>query len=468
MQSASEAAKPAGVENRVSARSSATDLLAPAERSSAPDLLAPADPSQRIELLDALRGFALFGVCLANLFIFSYWDSPPTRALWHATLPTDRAASFLMQALVEGKFYSIFSLLFGLGFALQMQRAEERGGDGLPLFLRRIKVLMLIGLAHLLFLWYGDILLFYALLALVLMRMRHMEDRRVIRWAVACVFLPVVFYLPTIISFALSPAIPFFAGLFGLTKLYHVDINHMPEAIFALSSSGNISDWFKLSTMGVFFRYGDLLFIGRPFKVLAMFLVGMLIGRHRMWTDLDANAPLLRKVALWGYAVGLPASFALAAFHDGNKFYGGSWHGLAESFLYAIAVAPLALAYAATFALLWRRAQWRRVLGVFAPAGKMALTNYLSQTIIATLVFSGFGLGLAGHVGPTYLWILAIATLAFQILFSRWWLAHYRFGPMEWVWRSLTYRSRQPMKRYSAHPENTSSGKGIQVLSGQS
>ena len=75
----------------------------------------------------------------------------------------------------------------------------------------------------------------------------------------------------------------------------------------------------------------------------------------------------------------------------------------------------------------------------------MALTNYLSQTIIATLVFSGFGLGLAGHIGPTYLWIEAIATLAFQILFSKWWLARYRFGPMEWVWRSLTYRSRQSM-----------------------
>ena len=135
-----------------------------------------------------------------------------------------------MQALVEGKFYSIFSLLFGLGFALQMQRAESRGGDGLPLFTRRIKVLMLIGLAHLLLLWYGDILLFYALMALVLMRMRHMDDRRVLWWAVACVFLPVLFYLPTIISFALSPAIPFFAGLFGLTKLYHVAIKQLRDS----------------------------------------------------------------------------------------------------------------------------------------------------------------------------------------------------------------------------------------------
>lgn len=421
-----------------------------ATRLSEANLVAPADPSQRIDLIDALRGFALFGVCLANLFIFSYWDSPPTRALWHATMPTDRTALFLMEALVEGRFYSIFSLLFGLGFALQMQRAESRGGDGLPLFKRRIRVLMLIGLAHLLLLWYGDILLFYALMALVLLRLRHLSDRRVVRWAAACVLVPILFYLPAMVNFLFTLGIPFFAGLFGLTKLYHVDITHMPEAIFALSSSGSISDWFKLSTMGVFFRYGDLFFTGRPFKVLAMFLVGMLVGRHRVWADLEGHAPLLRKIALWGYAIGLPASIALAVFHDGNKYFAGTLHGLAETALYSFAVAPLALAYAATFALLWRRAEWARVLGAFAPAGKMALTNYLSQTILATAIFSGLGFGLAGHVGPTYLWIEAIATIALQILVSKWWLARYRFGPMEWVWRSLTYRARQPMRRDSA------------------
>ena len=406
----------------------------------------PADPTQRIELLDALRGFALFGVCLANLFVFSYWNSPPTRGLWHATLPTDAAASFLMEAFVEGRFYSIFSLLFGLGFALQLQRAESRGGDGLPLFKRRIRVLMLIGLAHLLLLWYGDILLFYGLMALVLMRMRHMSDRRAWRWAVACVFLPIPFYLPAMINFLLTPGLPFFAGLFGLTKLYHVDINHMPDVIFALSSSGNIVDWFKLSTMGVFFRYGDLLFTGRPFKVLAMFLVGMLVGRHRIWADLDGNAPLLRKVVWWGFAVGLPASIALAFFRDEAKYFAGTWHGLVETVLYSLAVAPLAMGYAATFALLWRGARWNRVLRVFAPAGRMALTNYLSQTVLATLIFSGFGFRLAGHVGPTYLWIEAIATLALQIVVSKWWLSRYRFGPIEWVWRSLTYRARPSMK----------------------
>jgi uncharacterized protein len=415
-----------------------------------PYVPAPADPAQRVELLDALRGFALFGVCLANLFVFAYWDSPAARGLSRFSLPTDGAATFLMHALVEGKFYSIFSLLFGLGFALQFQRAEERGGDALPLYSRRIRILMLIGLAHLLLLWYGDILLFYALIALVLVRMRHVDDRRALRWATACVFLPIVFYLPTLINFALTPAIPFFAGVFGLSKLYGFDVMHTPDTIFAWFTSGRITDWFKLSTSGVFFRYADLVFTGRPFKVLAMFLVGMIVGRRAMWAALDANAPLLRRIALWGFAIGVPANVVWATFKDGDSYFAGSWHGVAESVLYSFAVAPLALAIAAAFALLWRHDTWARVLRVFAPAGKMALTNYLSQTVLATLVFSGFGLRLAGHVGPTWLWIQAIATIALQTLLSSWWLARYRFGPMEWVWRSLTYRARQPMLKYDA------------------
>lgn len=413
---------------------------------SAPAPFAPADPSQRIELLDSLRGFALFGVCLANLFILSYWDSPLTRTLPRATLPTDDVANFLMLTFVEGRFYSIFSMLFGLGFSLQMQRAEARGNDGLPLFKRRIHILMLIGLAHMLLLWLGDILLFYALMALVLMRMRHMSDERVLKWAIACVLIPVALYLPVMISFLVSLGLPFFAATLGMTKLYGIDIQNMNNELYGLYTSGNIVDWFKLTTMGIPMRYADLLFTGRPFKVLAMFLIGMYIGRHRMWADLDAHASLLKKVALWGYAIGLPASFANAYLHDMDAYFNGTLKGLAQSALYAFAVAPLALAYAATFALFWRHARGARVLNVMAPAGKMALTNYLSQTVIAVAIFSGLGLQLAGRVGPTYLWLQAIATLTLQILVSKWWLARYRFGPMEWVWRSLTYRARQPFR----------------------
>jgi uncharacterized protein len=328
-----------------------------------------------------------------------------------------------------------------------MGRAEERGSDGLPLFQRRIRILMLFGLAHLTLFWFGDILLFYALLALVLMRMRHMCDEKVLRWAAACVLIPVVLYLPVMIHFAISIALPLFAMAFGLATLYGIDIQQGQNGLFALYTSGSIADWFKLTTLGIPIRFGDLLFVGRPFKVLAMFLVGMYIGRHRMWSDLEGNTPLLRRVALWGAVIGLPTGIVHALIRDGDAYYAGTLNGLFESVLYALAVAPLALSYAAAFALLWRDSAGQRLLGVFAPAGKMALTNYLAQTVLATIIFSGFGFALAGRIGPTYLWLLAIAILALQIVFSAWWLRQYRFGPLEWVWRSLTYRKRQPMRR---------------------
>lgn len=379
----------------------------------------PTDPTQRVELIDALRGFALFGVCLANLFVFSY-SSPDA----------------LTDVFVEGKFYSIFSLLFGLGFALQL-KDEAR----LPTYRRRIRILMMIGFLHLMLLWLGDILLFYALMALILMRMRHISDEKALKYATLFVFMPVIQFLPSMIHFLISPAFPFFLGAFGMSKLYHFDINNAFEQAYQWSASGHIVDWFKLSTTGIWFRYADLLHTGRPWKVLAMFLVGMVIGRRRLWENLDAYAPLLRRVALWGFALGLPANIAMLRYRE----------GLANSVLYALGVAPLALAFAASFALLWRT-RARGALRLFAPAGKLALTNYLSQTVIATIIYSGFGFGLARHVGAPWMWVEAILTLSLQIAFSQWWLAHYKFGPMEWLWRSLTYGERQPMKLSQRKP----------------
>jgi len=414
---------------------------------------APADPTSRIELLDALRGFALFGVCVANLFSgFSYWDAPASANLPPAfTLPTDGAAIFLMHALVEGKFYSIFSLLFGLGFALQLERGAEGSTDPIPRFRRRLRVLMVIGLGHILLLWTGDILLLYGLMGLVLLRMRDMDDRRLLWWAIACVFLPIVSYAPTLVHQYVTPALPFWFVGGSLEQLLHLDLEK-PEATVLMTRNGTLVQWLQMHFAGLWWRFADLVFVGRPFKVLAMFLLGLLIGRHRMWSRLDEYAPLLRRVAIYGALVGLPASVAWTLFKDSDSYYGGTWHGLAESALYSCAVAPLALSYAAVFALLWRAPRAQRVLRLLVPPGQMALTNYLSQTVFATIAFTTWGFQLVGRIGPTWLWLWAVVTIVLQMAISTWWLSRFRFGPMEWVWRSLTYRAAQPMTRRAPAP----------------
>ncbi len=395
-----------------------------------------------------MRGFALFGVCLANILTaLALWGQPGTETLQpRYTLPTDAAAKFLTMMFVDGKFYSLFSLLFGIGFALQLQRAARAGGDALMTYKRRLRVLMAIGLAHLLLLWPGDILLFYALMGLVLIRLRALDDRRLVRWATICVLLPIPFYLPTVINQAFTLATPLYILLFGAAKVAHMDAQS-PSLVADLLLSRHWWDFVRVNLVGVLFRYADLVFIGRPFKVLAMFLVGLLVGRHRIWERLDEYAPLLRRVAIAGFALGLPMCAALAAWQQPASYYAGSWHGLIETIFYSLGVAPLALGYAAGFALLWRNATWRRILGVLVPTGRMPLTNYLTQTVIGIVIFYGIGFGLGGRVGPTWFIPLAIAELAAQTAFSRWWLTRFQFGPMEWVWRSITYRKRQPWVR---------------------
>src|SRR5690606_32944208 len=174
-------------------------------------LTGPTDPTARATVLDALRGFALFGVCLGNIATaFSLWEWEGTAGLLpRYELPTDAMAMYLYHALVDGKFYSIFSMMFGLGFALQLGRRADAAA-ALGTYRRRLWILAGIGFAHIL-VWMGDILLFYALMGMVMIRMREMEERRALRWVAVLLALPIVNYLPLLIHPMLTLGMPFFA-----------------------------------------------------------------------------------------------------------------------------------------------------------------------------------------------------------------------------------------------------------------
>jgi uncharacterized protein len=409
---------------------------------------APAEPESRATLIDALRGFALFGVCLGNILTgFAWWTptehAPVTSAL---QLPTDNLAYFLTHAFVDGKFYSIFSLLFGLGFALQLTRRSDEP-TALQLYRRRLRILMAIGFVHLVLFWIGDILLFYALIGFVLLRLRGMEDRRLLRWVVLLLLMPVLFALPKVINPAFSLGTPFFIPSFLAAQAFGFNLES-PTIVTDIFIKGDLLTVMKGNLVGMWFRYYDLLDSGRPFKVLAMFLLGLLIGRHRAWERLDQFAPSLRRVLALGLVIGVPMSLGQAwvAGLPSETTMGG-WRVVLDSTLYALGVVPLALAYAAAFVLLWRIPDWQRRLAFLAPTGRMALTNYLMQTLIGITIFYGIGFGLGMRLGATWFPLLALLILIVQTLFSQWWLARYRFGPMEWVWRSLTYGRRQPLRR---------------------
>jgi len=403
----------------------------------------PVDPEGRSHLLDGLRGLALFGILIVNMaaFIgFGMNDEAGRAAAIGSAF--DDFAEVTMEWLFTGKFYSIFSLLFGIGFAIQLGRLEALG-EGVGRYVRRLVILFGIGLAHLMLLWLGDIVALYALMGLVLLLFRKVADRTLLYWAVGLWLLPIAWSAMIHLG-GVDPSKPIYdAGLRALV-LFGIDPQAGPLSYYR---DHNYIQQLAVHPPEVFFRLGDLVYQLRFSKVLAMFLTGLWVGRRAIYADPAAHRPLLRRVAIIGLGAGLPLAFARAAADLGAPETPANLV-LAEA-LYCLSTPTLALGYGAGAALLWGSGR-RRMLEWAAPAGRMALTNYLMQTILQSLVFYGWGLALIGRFGLIFIYPFALALFAFQLAYSRWWLARYRFGPVEWVWRSLTYGKRQPMSREAA------------------
>jgi uncharacterized protein len=410
--------------------------------------LRPVGTKERIDLLDVLRGFALCGILFANMPIFMGYAFLGDEG--RASLPfpaADHATTFLTHFLVEGKFYSLFSLLFGIGFSVQLLRARHDDKSFLPYYMRRLAILLCIGLAHLVLLWTGDILASYAACGFILLLFRRVSERTLLTWAAVLLLLPVLQYaLVMLTGGTFHPGTPFeIAGMHARQRLGLFDAGTRLETM-----QGGYWLWLKGNAAGAFFRYSNLMYSGRFFKILAMFLLGFYVGRRQIVQRLDAHRPLLKRLLTVGLVLGIPGNLVLAWLMERGDDFPASGLGLTQTVVYALGVVPLSLAYAAAFSLAWQKPAWQKRLRVFSPLGKMALTNYLMQTVLCLLLFNGFGLGLAGRVGPFVGVGLIGLVLAFEWAFSRWWLSRYQFGPAEWLWRSLTYGKLQRLKLATA------------------
>ncbi|QRK09471.1 DUF418 domain-containing protein [Archangium violaceum] len=406
--------------------------LAPAD-----DSLRPVDPEERISVLDAIRGFALLGILFANLLSFSgFYVMSPAQLAALPTAELDRLVVFWMDLLVEGKFYSLFSFLFGVGFFLLQERTERRGGDFRRLFLRRMAALLCIGLFHILVMWHGDILTLYALMGFVLLLFRGAADRALLAWALALLVMPFLFQLAMMgTGGALDPTPPFDA----LSRAIQ-DAAGGPEAtLFSLRSSEQPWQVFLGNLANAVQRPGRYLQTGRPEKVLAMFVLGVWVGR-RLLPDPLVHRRLLARVLAGGLVLGLLGNSVSAWIQmETGKSFSLTPLGLVQTLAYAVGVAPLAMAYASGLTLLWGTAWGRRLLSPFVPLGRMALTNYLCQSVLGLLSFYGYGLNLMGRVGAVWMLLLTPAILAVQWGLSVLWLRRHSQGPVEWAWRQLTY-----------------------------
>jgi uncharacterized protein len=293
--------------------------------------------------------------------------------------------------------------------------------------------LAIIGLFHLLFLWAGDILLLYALIGFTLPLFRKVQDKKLLLLSVLLFIFPVLidaFKILTDYRFSLvipvNKANEFFNAKYGIT-----DDNF---GIWLLEGK-NYIDILKFNIPGSFIRCREFIEGNRIVKVLGLFLLGLYIGRNRIYARLDDYRTLLKKARKYGFIFGLPFS-CLFAWSEMNQ---RPWGLIVNSVFYALSVVPLSLAYISSLCIWYVNKKDRKIHKIIAAPGKMALTNYIGQSLTGIIIFYGIGFQLA-LLGLIQVEMIAFGVFIFQILFCCLWLKYFRFGPLEWVWRMLTYK----------------------------
>jgi uncharacterized protein len=398
----------------------------------------PIRARERVFEVDVLRGFALLGILLVNMDGFA-WPITENRLGWRDSVNVaDQMAGWLIRFLAQGKFFTLFSLLFGLGFAVQMSRAESRGASFLPTYLRRVAVLFAFGLLHINLLWAGDILTDYAILGCLLLLFRKCRPVVLVRWAAVALALPIL-----LISFAAVLAVPLFGApdespvapsvsAEGGVSRSHRAVEIYQRGSFAEMRAQRLREVRALQVGGIVFE---------PI-VFAMFLLGLALGRARVPERIAELMPRIRRLATRAAAIGVAANLIFVMFEDRAWAEASSSAEWISEIGFIIGGPTMMIAYAAGITVLLQAPGWARRLAPLAATGRMPLTNYLAQSVICTTIFNGYGLGLFARIGVAAGIVLAIAIFAAQVAFSSWWFTRFQFGPLEWIWRALTYGPR--------------------------
>lgn len=383
-----------------------------------------------MDVLDVLRGIAVLGILLVNVESFiGYGFLTSDRPLPGAA--GDARAIFLIEFLVQGKFYCLFSFLFGAGFSVFIQRASWRGSHAVPVFRRRLVGLLLIGLIHSLLIWYGDILTTYAVIGFGLIPFLRKNDRAVLRAAVLWLASPVALYLLLMgIAALAAPPPPPAEGAETLPPILASAVQGFAHGGYVDVLRGNL-----LFTAANVIRRLVLMFYPRVF---GMFLIGFYAARTGIFARLVEHVPLLRRIVRTGLLLGLPLAFVGAWLGGSSSPRPPSWIGMVEMVVESIATPLLAIAYASGICLYFLK--HRNAALALAPVGRMALTNYLAHSVLGVAIFYGIGAGWYGRVSFTFALIGCVVVFAIQVALSRMWLSVAFFGPAEWLWRMFTYR----------------------------
>lgn len=402
---------------------------------------APVKPAGRIVDIDIIRGFALFGILLVNM---GFFKSPlfylvPSPSVYAPG--ADRLGAWIIQLLATGKFYAIFSFLFGLGFYIFMNRLSARGLDPQAVFSRRLLGLLLMGLLHLGLIWTGDILVAYSIVGFILLAFRNTPPRALLRWIAA------LFFLSLLVEGG-------FFLIYGASQVYLGEEFIAQQAAFKEAASAVLQRGSAREILihRLTAEVPGALFTGIVYypSILMYFLSGLYAGRIGLFSHPDRNLPMVRRLWRWGIVAGPALSVLYVLAETGALPVPDFFRFSVLRMVNQAGAIFLSGFYVSSLILLLRRPLWRRLLSPLAGVGRMALTNYLTQSLVCVFIFYGYGLGQFGRVSVWGGMALTLALLSVQTLWSGLWLSRFQYGPLEWLWRGFTYGRRPPLRKGAA------------------
>jgi uncharacterized protein len=398
------------------------------------DNVNPLPVNERIATLDIVRGFALLGILIMNMpgFSTSFFAEADGSHMWPSLL--DQRAEMVRDMLFSGKFNSMFSLLFGIGFTIQLGRLLERRPDrAVAIYTRRLLALLAFGLVHTIVFWNGDVLHIYAILGFALLLLRNVSNRVVYALIGACLLYPAV--SGTLRLFVMTPDIV--AQRVLLMQAWEASNNLAYGHGSFLAAAAEHARETAFFYTDPFMLWG---FLGFWVQMTTTMLIGFLIGRNGWMRRIPELMPWVKRLQWWALGVGVVCALVFGILGELNRAPGPSLAKIVVSITYVLSRLGMMMFYVLTIVRLAQVPVWQKRFAPIAAAGRMPLTNYLMQTLIATTIFYGWGFALWGKVGPAAGLLLAF-TIFFiiQVPLSLWWLRRFQYGPMEWLWRLATY-----------------------------
>jgi uncharacterized protein len=396
----------------------------------------PTKAKDRVVFLDILRGFALVGILFANILSWSGIKFIPYEDIMElGNLKVDKELYQYLKFFVDTKFYTLFSLLFGVGFYLQISKNKDN--PGFPkLYMKRLSILFLIGICHTL-IWSGDILTLYALMGMILLTMRNVPVSKALTIGLSLYFFPIVLDIIYMNTF-----VPNLMEINKTALKVYPDIP--PELVTSAFQSTKLSEVFMMNLHNVFWRWYDFIPSGRAFKVLGLFFIGYFLYSKDFFT---IHAKKWKFILIFS-SLGILFSVLTMYLKGSVASFSKDWVDLGDKLIHEIGQLSLSLAYVCILARLVDAFPKFLVFGWLKNYGRMSLTSYLGHTFFGIIVFYPIiAWGFFGVLSLEQVYYLAFGILAAQLLFSNLWFIWFSFGPIEYLWRCAIFGKWFPLRK---------------------